>query len=140
MNLEFQLIMTLWIRVIIVVEHIHHICFCFQVFTICIQPLAINDMRHFFGVQPSKPTKKWWLRCSTHKGIFTINDLLRNPHFPCRSITKGFQPSKNIRITPWVNTKFFHHSAIISCITFHIWNCVDCYLLNKVCRDILRFL
>ena len=28
-----------------------------------------------------KPTKKWWLRCSTHKGAFIINDFLRNPHF-----------------------------------------------------------
>ena len=36
--------------------------------------------------------------------------------------------------------EFFHHSAIISCITFHLWKSVDCYFLNKVYRDILRFL
>ena len=35
----------------------------------------------FWCVQHSKPTKKWWLRCSTHKGAFIINDFLRNPHF-----------------------------------------------------------
>ena len=34
--------------------------------------------------------------------------------------------------------KFFHYSAIVSCITFHIWKSVDCYFSNKVYRDILR--
>ena len=34
--------------------------------------------------------------------------------------------------------KFFHHSAIVLCITFHIWKSVDCYFSNKVYRDILR--
>ena len=34
--------------------------------------------------------------------------------------------------------KFFHHSAIVSCITFHIWKSVDCYFSNKVYRGILR--
>ena len=34
--------------------------------------------------------------------------------------------------------KFFHHSAIVSCITFHVWKSVDCYFSNKVYRDILR--
>ena len=34
--------------------------------------------------------------------------------------------------------EFFHHSAIVSCITFHIWKSVDCYFSNKVYRDILR--
>ena len=34
--------------------------------------------------------------------------------------------------------KFFHHSAVVSCITFHIWKSVDCYFSNKVYRDILR--
>ena len=36
--------------------------------------------------------------------------------------------------------EFFHHSAIISCIALYIWKSVDCYFLNKVYRDILRFL
>ena len=35
--------------------------------------------------------------------------------------------------------EFFHHSAIVSCITFHVWKSVDCYFSNKVFRDILRF-
>ena len=35
----------------------------------------------FWWMQHSKPTKKWWLRCLTHKGAFIINDFLRNPHF-----------------------------------------------------------
>ena len=35
---------------------------------------------------------------------------------------------------------FFHHSAIISCITFHIWKSVDSETFNKVYRGILRFL
>ena len=35
----------------------------------------------FWWVHNSKPTKKWWLECSTHKGAFIINDFLRNPHF-----------------------------------------------------------
>ena len=34
----------------------------------------------------------------------------------------------------------FHHSAIISCITFHIWKSVDSETFNKVYRGILRFL
>ena len=34
--------------------------------------------------------------------------------------------------------EFFHHSAIVSCITFHVWKSVDCYFSNKVYRDILR--
>ena len=34
--------------------------------------------------------------------------------------------------------EFFHHSAIVSCITLHIWKSVDCYFSNKVYRDILR--
>jgi hypothetical protein len=34
--------------------------------------------------------------------------------------------------------EFFHHSDIVSCITFHIWKSVDCYFSNKVYRDILR--
>ena len=36
--------------------------------------------------------------------------------------------------------EFFHHSAIISCITFHLLKYVDCYFLNKVYRYVLRFL
>ena len=32
----------------------------------------------FWWVQHSKLTKKWWLRCSTHKGI---DDCLWNPYF-----------------------------------------------------------
>ena len=35
----------------------------------------------FWWVQHSKSTKKWWLKCSTHKCAFIINDFLRNPHF-----------------------------------------------------------
>ena len=34
--------------------------------------------------------------------------------------------------------EFFHHSAIVSCITFHVWKSVDCYFSNKVYKDILR--
>ena len=55
--------------------------------------------------------------------------------------TKGFQPSK---ISWWLQSirlhEFFHHSAIISWITFNVWKFIDCYLLNKVYRGILRFL
>ena len=36
--------------------------------------------------------------------------------------------------------EFFYHSAVVSCITFHVWKSVDCYFSNKVYRDILRFL
>ena len=34
--------------------------------------------------------------------------------------------------------EFFHHSAIVSCITFHVWKSVDFYFSNKVYRDISR--
>ena len=34
----------------------------------------------------------------------------------------------------------FHHSAIVLCITFHVWKSIDCYFSNKVYRDNLRFL
>ena len=36
--------------------------------------------------------------------------------------------------------EFFHHSAIVSCITFHIWKSVDSLFINKAYRDIFRFL
>ena len=35
----------------------------------------------FWWVHNSKPTKKWWLECSTHKGAFIINDFLKYSHF-----------------------------------------------------------
>ena len=45
-------------------------------------PLWVEHLLITFGwVQHSKSTKKWWLKCSTHKGAFIINDFLRNPHF-----------------------------------------------------------
>ena len=43
--------------------------------------LNISSSLFAWWVQHSKPTKNWWLRCSTHKGAFKINDFLRNPHF-----------------------------------------------------------
>ena len=42
-----------------------------------------------------------------------IQDHAENP------ITEVFQPSKSINVTLGLN-EFFQHSAIVSCITFHI--------------------
>ena len=35
----------------------------------------------FWWVSCVAATRKWWLRCSTHKDAFIINDFLRYPHF-----------------------------------------------------------
>ena len=48
------------------------------------------------------------------------------------------QPSK---VSMWLHRftqVFFYHSAIVLCITFHVWKSVDCKFSNKVYRDILR--
>ena len=50
----------------------------------------------------------------------------------------GLSTLKNYQCDSMGLHKFFHHSAIVSCITFHIWKSVDCYFSNKVYRDILR--
>ena len=52
---------------------------------------------------------------------------------------RAFNPEKIHGDSIGVYRQFFHHSAIISCITFHIWKSVDCYFFNKMYRDILRF-
>ena len=48
---------------------------------------------------------------------------------------RSFNPQK---VSMWLHGvhKFFHYSAIASCITFHIWKSVDCYISNKVYKDI----
>ena len=51
--------------------------------------------------------------------------------------TVVFQPSKYQSDAMGLH-EFFHHSAIVSCITLHIWKSADCYFSNKVYRDILR--
>ena len=57
-----------------------------------------------------------------------------------KSYHKGLSTLKKYQGKPMVLHDFFHHSAIISCITFHIWKSVDSETFNKVYRGILRFL
>ena len=72
----------------------------------------------FWWVQHSKLTKKLWLRCSTHKGAFIINDFLRNPHFSkwvnCYTYSASSQPyyfsakkiscQKNVKCLHFIST------------------------------------
>ena len=58
----------------------------------------------------SKLTKKWWLRCSTQKVAFIINDYFKNAHFDNVKVQIFWEGHKSLAHLPL----FFWHYLIAS--------------------------
>jgi hypothetical protein len=68
-----------------------------------------------------------------------INTTTESKGIELKLAQRAFNPQK-IFSKPMGLHEFIHHSAIISSITFHMWNSVDSEIFNKVYRGIFRFL
>ena len=102
--------------------------------------------RHFLGGGGVSPIARGHLPTRGGRGFRnadSCNFFLNHCFFSfkkCSIIHNGLSTLKRYHNDSMGLHEFFHLSATISCITFHLWKSVDCYFLNKVYRDILRFL